>query len=329
MGKYRMLQTDFWRNPVVVEEMTPEDKLFSLYLISNPHTTQIGIYRITVKQMAFEMGYSLEFVQSLMERFIDHYKLIRYNPETRELAIKYWGLDNLRKGGKPVMDCIYSELKGVIDTSLISYVLEAIQKKEIRDLYESFCEPKNTMENQDEQDTYLNMEEESNDTFVSRHTIRGQKEKQKEKEKKLQKQQQKAFNPNIENNPYLEAQSQIPISRDVQEIVEFWDHNGFGHSNMSGKQQLLSWLENSSFLQPKEVILKAMSIACSNNKRKLNYVVGILKNWENDSLLSVEEIESDLEKQRHVPKNKHSTKSFSGGRAIPKNFILDITAGED
>jgi DnaD/phage-associated family protein len=238
-------------------------------------------------------------------------------------------MDNLRKGGKPVMDCISSELKGVKDSSLILYVLEAIEKQEIRNLYEAFCEPENITENQNEQDTYLDTDEDVDDTFVSRHTIRGQKEKQKEKEKEKQKQQQKAFNPNIENNPYLEAQSQNPKSQDEQEIVEFWDNNGFGHSNMNGKQQLLSWLEYSSFLQPKEVILKAMAIACSNNKRKLNYVVGILKNWENDSLLSVEEIESDHENQWPVPKNKHSTESFSVGRAIPSEVNLDLTAGED
>ncbi|WP_066389155.1 DnaD domain protein [Neobacillus mesonae] len=58
---------------------------------------------------------------------------------------------------------------------------------------------------------------------------------------------------------------------------------------MNGKQQLL---DDSSFLRPKEVILKAMTIACANNKRRLSYVVGILKNRQNESLLTVEEIDS-------------------------------------
>lgn len=139
MAKYRMVRTDFWKNPIALEEMTPEDKYFSLYLLTNSNTTQIGIYRMTMKQMAFDLGYSIETVQSLMERFIEHHKLIRYNPITRELAIKNWGKDNLQKGGKPVMDCIKTELKDVEDTSLISYVAEAITKEEIRSLYESFC----------------------------------------------------------------------------------------------------------------------------------------------------------------------------------------------
>lgn len=46
MAKYRMVRTDFWKNPIVSEEMTPEDKYFYLYLLTNPHTTQTGIYKI-------------------------------------------------------------------------------------------------------------------------------------------------------------------------------------------------------------------------------------------------------------------------------------------
>jgi hypothetical protein len=91
--------------------------------------------------MAFDLGYSIESVHLLMERFTRHHKLICYNPKTRELALKNWGRDIQHKGGKQVMDCIYSELNDIEDTSLIPYVLESIHKQEIRSLYESFCEP--------------------------------------------------------------------------------------------------------------------------------------------------------------------------------------------
>ncbi|WHY87068.1 DnaD domain protein [Neobacillus novalis] len=97
---------------------------------------------------------------------------------------------------------------------------------------------------------------------------------------------------------------------------------------MNAKQQLLSWVDDSSFLQPKEVILKAMNIACANNKQRLSYVVGILKNWQNDSLLTVEEIDSHYENQNSAPKHRQSTGSFPAGRAIPGGFVLDLTAGE-
>ncbi|WP_368658480.1 DnaD domain-containing protein [Metabacillus halosaccharovorans] len=320
MAKYRMVRTNLWKNPIIAEEMNPEDRLFYLYLLTNPYTTQIGIYRITKREIAFDLGYSLEVIESLMKRFIEEFKLIRYNPETRELAIKYWGEDNLHKGGKPIMDCIFSELKRVKDLSLIKYVSEAVPKQEIRSLYESFCNEKHH--------TYQNSEyEDLGGTSAYRDTMSGQKKKEKEKEK--QKQKQKAFNPNIENNPYIESRlSHSEKTNDVKEIVEFWDNNGFVISNENGKQQLLSWLDDSSFLQPKEVILKALKIACANNKRKLNYVVGILKNWENECLLTVEEIDNQLENQKSVTWRK-STQQLPGGRDIPRGFELDLTAGEE
>lgn len=135
-----MVCTNFWENPIVLEEMTPEDNYFYLYLLTNPYTTQTGIYRITKKQMAFDLGYSLESVHALMERFIWHHKLIRYNPKTRELAIKNWGSDSLNKDEKPVMDYFLSQLKEVEDMSLIRYVAETIRDQEIRSMYESFYE---------------------------------------------------------------------------------------------------------------------------------------------------------------------------------------------
>ncbi|MDN3017180.1 DnaD domain protein [Paenibacillus sp. BSR1-1] len=330
MAKFRMVRTDFWKNPIVLEEMTPEDKFFYLYLLTNPLTTQTGIYKITKKQMAFDLGYSIESVHSLMERFIEHHKLIRYNPDTRELAMKNWWKDNLVKGGKPVMDCIFSELKDVEDLSLIQYVSESIQNQEIRSLFESFYEQKEKVfsyevNDQNENNTYQDTEcGEPDDTLSLRYTTRGQKENKKENKK----QQQEAFNPKIEENLDIENPLQND-QKDVKEIVEFWDNNGFGFSNVNAKQQLLSWLEDSSFLHPKDVILKAMNIACSNNKRRLSYVEGILKNWVNDSLLTVEEIDSFYKSQKCAPKYRRSSESFPAGRAIPGGFELDLMAGED
>jgi hypothetical protein len=256
MAKYRMVQTEFWKNPIVSEEMSAEDKYFYLYLLTNPYTTQIGIYKITKKQMAFDMGYSIENIGSLMERFIHNHKLIRYNPETRELGIKNWGKDNLHKGGKPIIDCILSELKEVEDLSLIQYVAESIPKQEICSLYESFYKREEMSfgkDDRDEEDNdpYITVcNEVDDDTWPCRPTIGGQKEKEKEKEK-----QQQVFNTNIEKN-----QDKVDLdlidekSADVQDIIEFWYNNGFGFTNMNGKQQLLSWLDDSRFLQPKAVI---------------------------------------------------------------------------
>src|SRR5690625_2734379 len=140
MAKFRMVHTEFWNDPTVIEEMTPEDKYFFLYLLTNPNTKQIGIYQITKKQMAFDMGYSMETINSLLDRFVNHHKLIRYNDETRELAIKNWGKYNLRRGGKPMLDCVTSELSDVKDISLIHYVSNGVENSSIKALYDTYSD---------------------------------------------------------------------------------------------------------------------------------------------------------------------------------------------
>ncbi|CUB43985.1 hypothetical protein M3616_11085 [Bacillus velezensis] len=161
MAKYRHVRTEFWQDPKVLEEMTPEDRYFYLYLLTNPFTSQIGIYSITKKQMAFDIGHSIESINSLMDRFQHHHHLVEYNPGTREIAILKWGRYNLNKAGKPMLDCIEKELREVKDRSLIELVYPHIPNESIRELFSRYVD----------------------DTCHDTSTSRGQKEKEKEKEK--------------------------------------------------------------------------------------------------------------------------------------------------
>ncbi|WP_050583527.1 hypothetical protein [Bacillus cereus] len=167
MAKYRHVQTCFWSDPRVSEEMTPEDKFFYLYLLTNEHTHQIGVYRITKKQIAFELGYSIESVKSLLERFIKHHKIVVYNEKTREICILNWGKYNLKKGGKPIEDCIKKELEVIEDLSLVQKVLERTENEELARKISVYAGV--------------------NDTSTLRTTIRGQKENKNKKEKENKK----------------------------------------------------------------------------------------------------------------------------------------------
>ncbi|MFR5263989.1 hypothetical protein [Clostridium sp.] len=135
MANYRLVYGEFWTDPKIVEELTPEDKLFFLYLLTNPHTKMCGIYKITIKQMGFDLGYSIETIMSLLERFSNYYGFIKYNQTTKELAIKNWGKYNLNKGGKPVLDCLSKDLDAVTDKSLIKYIYPNIKSETIKKLY--------------------------------------------------------------------------------------------------------------------------------------------------------------------------------------------------
>ena len=185
---YRLVYSEFWTDPKVMEEMTPEDKFFYLYILTNPSTTSCGIYTITKKKMAFELGYSIESINILMERFENHHKLITYNIDTREIAIKNWGKYNLSRGGKPVLDCLSSELSKVKDKTLIQYVQKNINNEAVSALYQAFYDTSTSRERQvprqvdntyTERDTYTNTITSTNterdtytDTITSTNTER-------------------------------------------------------------------------------------------------------------------------------------------------------------
>ena len=130
MGIKRVVDVDFWNDEKVMDMFSPEDKLFMLYLLTNPHTTQLGIYAINPKHMAFEIGYSVEVINVLLDRFENKYGMIKYSSKTKEIAIKNFLRHSIIKGGKPVEDCLLKELAKIKDKSLLEFVYNGINGDE-------------------------------------------------------------------------------------------------------------------------------------------------------------------------------------------------------
>ena len=122
MGINRVVNTDFWNDEKVLDNFSPEDKLFWLYLLTNPQTRQLGIYKLPIKIIAFQIGYSEEAVKVLIDRFDRVYNVIKYNNETQEVAVLNYLKWAIVRGGKPVEDCIKADMEKVKDKSLITFV---------------------------------------------------------------------------------------------------------------------------------------------------------------------------------------------------------------
>ena len=136
MALYRHVYLKFWKDDKVMELFSVEEKLLFLFLLTNPNTTQIGVYKILPKEIAFMTGFEEEEVSIMLELFEKEYKLIKYNKLTHEIAIVHWARYNLNKaGGKPMMDCISSELSRVEDVSLLQVILVHIKNEKIKQLY--------------------------------------------------------------------------------------------------------------------------------------------------------------------------------------------------
>ena len=129
MAVKRIVDTSFWTDSKV-DDFSPEDKYFMLYLLTNPFTKQLGIYEISVKQAAFQMGWQADAFKVLLERFENKYDMIRYSEETGEIAIKNYLRHSIMKGGKPVEDCIRQDMEKVKNKDLLKYVFSSLYGKE-------------------------------------------------------------------------------------------------------------------------------------------------------------------------------------------------------
>lgn len=159
----RVVSTGFWTDKKVVDMFSVEDRYFYLYLLTNPNTTQLGIYELPISTASNETGYNKDVVRVLLDRFENKYDMIKYSHETGEVAIKNYLRHSIVKGGAPVKDCLVKELKQVKDVSLIYYVYDYISNIDIENntvldviKYISSIYINNDIENENENERIVN-----------------------------------------------------------------------------------------------------------------------------------------------------------------------------
>lgn len=252
---FRLVYTDFWEDPKVMEEMTPEDRYFYLYLLTNPHTNMIGIYQILKKQMAFELGYSPESINSLLDRFINHHKLIKYDAETKEIFIKKYAKYNLNKGGKPIECCIEKELKSIKNTQWLIEIVDLVPNAKIRNIILEFYNSQLT--NDTFNDTF-------NDTSYDTFTIGGET---KPNQNQNQNQNQKMVG--------------VVVDNELGAVFDYFTKHNF---MLSPAQYDSVKADYEQF--PKDEILKAIEISDNNSKRTYNYFKGVLNKIHTEGIKS-------------------------------------------
>lgn len=110
MAIYRKVDVSFWQDSFVMD-LTPEEKYFYLYLMTNTKTSQCGIYELPKRLMCFETGYNLETIDKLISRFVE-YKKILYDDETNEIFLLNWIRFNWSNSEK-VITRVIDELKAL------------------------------------------------------------------------------------------------------------------------------------------------------------------------------------------------------------------------
>ncbi|WP_291637737.1 DnaD domain protein [Clostridium sp.] len=125
MAKYRQLYTEFWSDSFVLE-LTPEEKYFYLYLMTNNKTTQSGIYEISKITIGTDTGYNRETVEKLIKRFCDYNKIL-YCEKTKELMMINWIKYNV-PNNQNTIKCVNRELKKVKNKDFILILFDKCQE---------------------------------------------------------------------------------------------------------------------------------------------------------------------------------------------------------
>ncbi|UNY50252.1 DnaD domain protein [Stenotrophomonas phage vB_SmeS_BUCT704] len=280
----RVVSTVFWEDEKVVDMFSPEDKYFMLYLLTNPRTTSIGIYALPVKIAAFDLGYSIESVKVLLERFENKYKMIVYSKEQQEVAVLNTLRYSISKGGKPIEDMVLREIEKVKNISSLemthSRMIEwwSISGRDIdfkiKEIFEKeIFKRKEAKENNTNNKANTNTNTDTVDVSCN-----------------------DSLTDTLEN-------SVAPSEEQVGVIgaIDFYQQN-FGVLNPYTSQQIVDAIDTFN----DDIVIKAMQIALDNNARNYNYVRAILKKWYENNATTIEDIDA-LELEH---KNKQAKKSY-------------------
>ena len=107
-----------------MERYSSQDKLFALYLMTCPRSTQLGIYSLPKRVIAFDMSLDDDQVGQLLARFQDDYQVIAYSDQTQEVAILDFLTYSLVKGGQPVERLLRNQAEDVRDSQLLVKVFQ-------------------------------------------------------------------------------------------------------------------------------------------------------------------------------------------------------------
>jgi DnaD/phage-associated family protein len=291
MAKYRQVHIDFWQDGFVLD-LTPEEKYFYLYLMTNSKTAQCGIYELPKRIIETETGYNRETVNKLIQRFVDYGK-IEYNDSTREIYIKNWIKFNWIQSNKVLM-MIDKELKKIKhEPFLEKFFMTCIRNGyridtlSIYKAYEKHKEDvKKTVEHEENHENDMKTSQDSNSIPYPYgiDTLGKDYGEEREREREVEREQEQ--------------------EREVNALTIFWDNNGFGEDNHYAKKSLLSFENEFDFDDFDSMAFKAMNIACEANKRTISYVKGILNNWNKQGIKNLQQLEEQANKQSYKQQDK-------------------------
>ncbi|AUS87829.1 DNA replication protein DnaD [Lysinibacillus sp. YS11] len=301
MAKYRNVHTTFWDDGFVLD-LTPEEKYFYLYLMTNGNTTQCGIYELPYRVIEMHTGYNRETVQKLLQRFVEYGK-ITYNESTKEIMLNNWAKYNFINSPK-VKKCIEKELLAVKHIPFVRSYVTSLEQLGYRIdtvsiLLEEKSEPK-----------VLNTSNGEGSIPYPYHINTTSIDYREEEEQEQEEEQEREEEKEQEQKSSQSVSSQYDFAR----LVEF--------TNQNITPVLPTIAEHLGYIlddyKDVDLILAALQNAVLNNARnKIKYAEGTLINWRKDMITTYQQLQLKMKEAQRDARNsqnyeRHSNEEYDG-----------------
>ncbi|WP_139904801.1 hypothetical protein [Clostridium thermarum] len=121
MANFKQIDMRFWQNDFVLG-LTPEERYFYMYLVTNTMTTKCGIYKFNLKVAELETGYPAEVIERLLQSF-ESYGRIVVSKSTKEIMIVNWFKHNFKNSKRTIQE-INKELKDVKNKEFLKHLYD-------------------------------------------------------------------------------------------------------------------------------------------------------------------------------------------------------------
>ena len=300
----RIVDTSFWTDMQVIDQYSVEDKYFSLYLMTNSKTTQVGIYPLPKKVISFETGFTSDVIQVLLDRFSQTYGKILYSQTTQEVSVLHSLQYTILKGGTPVSDLLEKELSAIKDGHLILATYEEMRSfwelskrrfdQTVKEIFERELQSRQLFPSKNERENELKMynvidnlnenkNDNDNDNEESSGTIRGTN--------RIHQNEAHAFE--LYSTYLKQKKPEYSGEITVANIVFVYYEQLIGELHPYIRKQLMTWQN----VFPVCLILEALDRS-TKAKNPFLYVTSILKNWNEAGVENIQDV-IELDKRHY------------------------------
>ena len=286
MAKYRQLYTEFWSDGFVMD-LTPEEKFFYLYLMTNSKTSQCGIYELPKQIIVTETGYNRETIDKLLTRFCEYNKIV-YCDETKEIMILNWIKFN-EPNNINAIKCVNIELSKVKNSKFIEIIYQqcVMHELEVEKIFEGLLRGLQGAIKDIESDkpkcdekSYDNQKLEESQSFSPLHNIDDRvcegAYKGLPSNRVISNKEEVIINKQKEiNNKEEEGVSTKENSTsDIKSVIKVFENNIHPVTPIE-HEKLMDFAKEVSC----EVIIMAIEEAVNYNARTIKYITKILNCW--------------------------------------------------